>query len=192
MKKTLLLALLVCSCAAAQAQNNTPLPDYKKNRIVVGGSLINLTNMQLRSYGSSAFSLSMLLGYERKLNRRWSLGFDYYLSTTGMLVETSNGNTGAIGVGQSSLLFKGRYSWHYKTLPNSSYRFYSGLGLGTYRAAIVADDGVNEPEIRTGFGLGYQVDLIGAEYVWDWFGFWGEFGFGRHGNLKAGVSFNFF
>ncbi len=181
----LFVFLLIGSTALAQ-----PHADFKKNRIYVGGSLINLKNIQVRNIGTSGFSLSGMLGYERRFNERWSLGGDYYLTTSVTILKDTAGNEASAGVGISSLQLKTRYTWHRKYKDGFRYRFYSGLGIGTRTVVVIVTDGTEFAEASS-FGFGAQLDVVGAEMAWRWFGLWAEAGVGVQGNLKIGMSFNF-
>jgi hypothetical protein len=192
MKTYLPLFLLLFIGTSAFAQ---PHADFRKNRIYTGGSLLNLKNVQLRNGPTgynvkSSFSLNGLLGYERRFNERWSLGVDYYITTTGMLLEDAQGNEFSAATGISSLQLKTRYTWHSKYKEGFRYRFYSGLGLGTRSTVVIVTDGTDLAD-ATSFGLGAQLDVIGAEMAWRWFGLWAEAGHGVQGQLKMGMSFNF-
>jgi len=198
MKKILLaISLIIGSLTFLQAQDATKKEArFRHHRIFFGGSIFDLSVQNALNYKvdnaviDQQYGAGLMAGYEYKFNKRISLALEAYGSGAGAGYDHETKGSLKAGYISSNYLLKMRYSWLYRPFKKSFFRMYSGLGAGVTNTILVFDD-VLYPDITEGIGFGYQVDAIGAEISFSWFGLWIEGGYGNQGNVKAGISFNF-
>lgn len=188
MKKLLLSLFLMSIGMIAEAQDQ-----IKHHRIYGGFSIFNTLHSNFISMGDGlGLSTNGMMGYEYRINQKWSVGIDAYL---GLAVATDinnfpNPNYDA-ALAHFTFLTKGRYSYLNKNKENKSSRLWSGLGIGFISAGVSYTDYVgNNPVTFAGSGFAFQLDALGAETRWKWFSIWSELGYGYQGVFKLGIGVN--
>lgn len=202
MKNILLaLSLVIGSVTLLQAQDALKKEArFRHHRIYFGGSAYNLTNQnaithKVNNYRiDSSGSGGAMLGYEYKFNKRFSLALEgglsggavYYLNDTNSNDDLFSAYVNGYGH------LKARYSWVYRPMRKGFFRMYSGAGVGMMQTILAKND-VELPGLpkETSTNFSYQIDAVGVEMSFSWFGLWLEAGYGDQGNVKAGISFNF-
>lgn len=196
--KKWIFAIAIILCSIGLEAQDAPKARFRHHRIFFGGSVYNMDHAKLLSFRNDTMTLdrqgaaSFMLGYEYKVNKRLSFATEGYFSFAGTSFKDSEKGTYWDAYLNSSYQLKTRYSWLYRPVGKGFFRMYSGVGLGVYQTFTISDDiEVDNSGFMSETRFGYQVDAVGAEISFSWFGFWLEGGYGDQGNAKVGISFNF-
>lgn len=202
MKKLVLaLSLIIGSFSLLQAQDAVKKEArFRHHRIYFGASAYDMINKTAISHKVPNYTIDSsgtgggMLGYEYKFNKRFSLALEFGANVSGVyyLNDTNSKQDLLTGYLNSYGLLKARYTWLYRPWKKSFFRMYSGAGVGMTQTLFFKNE-VELPGIpkEDGTNFSYQIDAVGAEISFSWFGLWLEAGYGNQGNLRAGMSFNF-
>lgn len=165
-----------------QATQTEGEPKPMKRSIRFGLGVANPILMAVNSLGTGGSSSTFLVQWQDLPSKtKWftSTASLSFLSASSYNISNTTTDLTYFGM-QSQFKMHG----HYLRTDRSS--LYSGIGIGYIFGAVSYSD-PNYSGTFNASGLGWQIDLLGAQYRWNHFGIFGEFGIGYEGIVKSGM-----